>query len=397
VTATATTATATTTRLRRPVGPAPPRDGERGAVAIVVAALWMTLFGLAALAVDAGYLYQSSRGLQAAADAAVMAGLPAMQTSSSTAIANATSMATASGYTTGVTVSATSTQLTVAIQVTQPRFFGAILGFPVKTLRATAVGQTNPPVPAVFASGAVCPSSSATPGVQFNGDGFTIKGNVQSNASVNYFTGGTANTTTGAVTYNPACSYSSGGNPPPTGGASPTGGSMPYPYSYTISSFPACTFGTLGGPVTNLNLGTPGAFWATGGPSGGTLVSGVYCANGNISLGANSVTGTVTFVATGTITIGSNTGTLTGYYNNMLAFTTSAQNCTGSPGPAMSVGNASIVLNGSFDAPNGCINVSGSAITVNGSLVGADVTIGAGSASVIDSTAGAGPGGYLYQ
>ena len=379
------------------------RNRERGAVAILIAALWMTLFGLAALAVDAGYLYQSQRGLQVVADAAVMAGLHSLSSTHSTSTAqnDATTILTANGYSSGVSVTATASQVSVSIQVAQPSFFGRVLGMPSKTLHVSAVGQTSPAAPAVFAGGSVCPPTVAQPGLQFNGTGFAITGDVESNAAVNYYTGG-SNTTNGSVTYNPACGYSQGGNPAPTGGVSPTGGALPFPFGYTIASFPACTFGTLGGPPnTDLTLGMPGPFWATGGPSGGTLVSGVYCANGNISLGANTVTGTVTFVATGTITIGSASANLTGFYNNMIAFTTSPQDCGGfpgpAPGPAMNIGNSDVVLNGSFDAPNGCINIGGNNITVNGSLAGNDVQIGVGGSSIINSTGGASGGYYLYQ
>jgi hypothetical protein len=372
------------------------RNAERGAVAIVFFALLIPLFGMAALAVDAGYLYQSSRGLQAAADAAVMAGLPALSSSTAAAAkSNATAMATANGYTSGVTVSTpAANQLEVVIIVAQPRFFSKALGFGAKTLTATSIGQSIPALPAVFARGTTCPSAAT--GIQFNGSGFTITGNVASNSAVNYYTGGT-NSTNGSVTYNPACGYSGGsGNPAPTGGTSATGGSLVSPLTYTINSFPPCDYGTSLTTAGDLSIGTSGAaWWASGGPSGGTLNPGVYCAKGNISLGSNSVVGTVTFVATGQISLGSSTATLTGYYNNMIAFTSVASNCTSNQ--AMNIGNSSVTLNGSFDAPNGCINISGSSITVNGSLIGNEVQVGVGSSSVINSTTGGSGGGFLYQ
>ena len=202
-----------------------------------------------------------------------------------------------------------------------------------------------------------------------NGTGFSITGNVESNSAVNYYTGG-SNTTTGSVTYNAACGYSPGGNPAPTGGVSPTGGSIPYPYSYTISSFPPCDWGSLSTPG-NFPLGTPGPFWAIGRSVGRRPRSGVYCANGNIDVSAASVTGTITLVATGKITISSATANLTGYYNNMIAFTPVVSDCISAQ--AINIGNADVVLNGSFDAPNGCVNASGSNMTINGSLVGNEV------------------------
>ena len=379
----------------------PGRNPERGTVVVLVALVSTTLLAFTALAVDVGYLYQCRRSLQAATDAATMAGLTVLAgdqstTGQSNAATMARTFATANGYTNGVggaivTVTPTASQLTVTISSTKTTFFAGVFGLHTKQLTATAVGQLAPSVPAVFAGGTACPPGPK--GLQLNGTGFSITGNVESNSAVNYYTGG-SNTTTGSVTYNPACGYSPGGNPAPTGGVSPTGGAIPYPYSYTISSFPPCDFGTLSTPG-NLPLGTPGPFWATGGPSGGTLVSGVYCADGDISLGAASASGTVTFVATGHIIIGSATSTLTGYYNNMIAFTTSSDDCSATP--AMNIGNANVTLNGSFDAPNGCINIGGSTMTINGSLVGNEVQIGVGTSSVITSAGGGAGASYLNQ
>ena len=69
------------------------RNPQLGSVTIVVAAMWMALFGMAALAVDAGHMYLTKRNLQDAADAAVMAGLPSLGSSITTAQTNARNMA----------------------------------------------------------------------------------------------------------------------------------------------------------------------------------------------------------------------------------------------------------------------------------------------------------------
>ena len=380
----------------------PRRNPERGTVVVLVALMSTTVLAFTALAVDFGYLYGCRRSLQAATDAATMAGLTVLANDQSTtgqsnAATMARSFATANGYTNGVagatvTVTPTGAQLTVTITSTKTTFFAGFFGLHTKMLTATAVGQLSPAIPAVFAGGTGCPPAPTT-GLQLNGTGFSITGDIESNSAVNYYTGG-SNTTNGAVTYNPTCGYSGGGNPAPTGGVSPTGGSIPYPYSYTISSFPPCTFGSLSTPGT-LSLGGPGLWWATGGPSGGTLVSGVYCANGNIDVSAASVTGTITLVATGKITISSSTANLTGFYNNMIAFTPVVSDCISNQ--AINIGNAGVTLNGSFDAPNGCVNASGSTMTINGSLVGNEVQIGVGSSSVINSAGGGARTSYLNQ
>ena len=59
------------------------RDRERGSVAILVTVMWTALFGMAVMAVDFGYLYTKKRGLQSAADAALLASMPAFMAQNS--------------------------------------------------------------------------------------------------------------------------------------------------------------------------------------------------------------------------------------------------------------------------------------------------------------------------
>ncbi|MFL5303632.1 MAG: pilus assembly protein TadG-related protein [Polyangia bacterium] len=366
------------------------RHAEQGSVTIVVAALWMGLFGMAALAVDAGHMYLTKRNLQDAADAAVMAGLPSLGSSPTTAQTNARNMAIKCGYPTGnitaVGAAGAPSTLTVTITASEPFFFAKVLGYASKTVTATAVGQANSPVPAIFAGTNTCVGVPTPVGIQFNGGPIDVTGDIESNGSANVY--GSANIT-GSSTYG-----GGGGCTSNIGGAANSGGSLAYPYSYTTSSFGACTFGSLTTPG-DFPLGTPGPFWATGGPSGGTLKPGVYCANGNISLGANTVVGTVTFVATGTVTIGSASANLTAFSNGIIAYAGAASDCYSNQ--AINIGNADVVLNGSFDAPNGCINAGGANITINGSLVGNAVQIGVGGTSSINPAGGGGAGYWMFQ
>ena len=136
------------------------RHPELGSVTIVVAALWMGLFGMAALAVDAGHMYLTKRYLQDAADAAVMAGLPSLGSSVTTAQTNARNMAIKCGYPSGnitaVGTAGAPSTLTVTITASEPFFFAKVLGYSSKTVSATAVGQASSPVPAVFAGRNSC-------------------------------------------------------------------------------------------------------------------------------------------------------------------------------------------------------------------------------------------------
>lgn len=375
-----------------------PRHPERGSVTVIVAFLWIALFGMAALAVDAGHLYLTKRNLQEAADSAVMAGLPSLASNATTAQTNARNMAMQCGYASANIATSTGTAgglstLTVTVSATDTFFFAKVFHYSSKSMSATAVGQSSTPVPAVFAGTTTCIGSPTPVGIQVNGGPVTITGDVQSNGSANVY--GTANIS-GSSTYGSGAGCSSN-----ITGASNSGGSLSYPYSYTTSSFGACTFGTLSGSTATLSIATGGApWWQTGGPSGGTLVSGVYCANGDIDVsGGVSISGTVTFVATGKVTISSTAVNFTAYSNGIIAYAGATSDCYSNQ--AINVGSADVTMNGSFDAPNGCINDSGSHIVINGSLVGAAVQFGVGSnangASSVNPSAGGGTNYWIYQ
>jgi Flp pilus assembly protein TadG len=373
---------------RQPSQPA--RRTERGSVTIIVAALLSALFAMAALAVDAGFFYQTSRNLQTAADAAVMAGLPSLGSASglTTAPAKAQSMATTgSGYTLADVVATAATvgtkrRLTVKISATVPFFFGKIFHYTTRTLTATAVGESGITSPAVFAGGTTCPPAAT--GIQFNGDGFNITGDVESNSAVRFYTGG-ADTLTGSVTYNgTACTgsngYSNSSGPPVniTGSVNTNGGSLTSPFSYTTADFACVWF------VGNLPLNAP-------------VADGTYCATGDISLSGNNINGSITLVANGNISISSSTAHITANQNGLIAFSTNIGNCNGPLPQAISTGNSSVIFDGGFYAPRGCVNASGSDMTFNGSLVGNEVQVGAGTNSTINAS-GSGSSGYdLYQ
>jgi hypothetical protein len=363
------------------------RNRERGAVVIIIVALWMTLFGLAALAIDIGFLRQNSRSLQTVADSAVMAGLRVLPSSQSTAIANATMMTTANGYSSGVTVTATSTQLTVVIAATQPRFFGAIFGMPAKTLHATSIGRISPPAPAIVALG-----GCGTAGLTINGGGvLNINGIVESNGPLSYSTGPASTTTTGAV--QSACAVPSSNGPwnnfP---GGRGIGGPFANPFAAVTTAMFACTVGSLGsgGDI-------PGGRWV-----GTTLLPGVYCSSGDLNLngpGTSFIATGVTLVSLGHITIGANgASTLSaaaGAPNNIVAYALSAGTCGG--GPAVNVGNNSLTITGSIYAPNGCINAGGTDMTVNGSFIAAAVNLGDYGPWTFNPGGGGGGSSYIYQ
>jgi hypothetical protein len=367
--------------MNRPIDNARNDNRERGSVALLMAASLTFLFGLAALAVDAGFLYTQERSLQTVADSAALAGGNGL--SNGTAVARATAMATQNGYVDGVGGNAVSVtlpaakQIQVAITHTQPFIFGRIFGFASKSTTGTAIVGQAPGAPAIWAGGG-CGSST---GLILNGGPFAITGDLQSNGPLADFTGG-GDTDTGSVTNSNLCAPPAAWRgPPPTLGIG-QGPPTPDPWGYNIASFPPCNFGSLAGP--DLNLSPIGA-----------VPPGIYCTGGDVNLGVGApiVAFGVTFLAMGHINIGSPAiadMTPAAGCDNLIGFAMSPDNCVGGT-PAINVGNSNVTIHGSFYAPLGCLNMGGPSFNITGSLVGNEVNL-AGPSWTIDGGAGGGGG-----
>jgi hypothetical protein len=366
------------------------RDAQRGSVAIVVGAMMVALFAMAALTIDVGYWYLARRNLQNVADAAIMAGLPALGSGSSgnAAVTRARANLISNGYPGINPVAATSGSLrtlSVSITDTQQLFFGKLFGVASKSLTVSAQGQSTIATPAILALGTSCPP---TLGVAFNGGGITINGDIESNSSV-AFNGGTPTAQiNGSVEYNFSSCGASGffnGSASPAslnGGVTQGAGGITSPFPYTTASFTCSSW-----PATQ-SLNWP-------------VADGTYCATGNISFSASGITGVnahITLVsASGQITFSASTlNQISAKENGIIAY--SGYNHTADCNTqAINVGSGSVVMNGSFYAPFGCINTSGNQMTFNGSIVGNMVQMGIGNNSTVTG-AGGGVATYsLYQ
>jgi len=349
----------------------PPRSRETGAVAVIVAVSFTTLFALTALAVDVGYLYQSRQSIQTVADEAVMAGLPDLtNTSNTTAIANATLIATANGYAGASVTGPSAGQLRVEIDVTKQLFFSRIFGLSSKSMNVVSLGRlVNPP--ALFGGSTICNPSGGGQSVAINGS-VTVNGDVESNAG---FYGGGPTSVTGALDYSSSCTCQE--NFAACTGASASGGGYPFPFNYTTSSF-TCTVGSMTGPsIPNAPCNYTNA---------------VYCSGGSINVpGGCPVTGTVTFVAVGQILINGNGVNLTAAQNGVIAFSLSSNPCTN---PAINLGNGTVTLTGSLIAQNGCVSTNAGSFTLNGSVAASQIGI-QGTSTITPVASG---GSYqLYQ
>jgi Flp pilus assembly protein TadG len=369
------------------------RHPERGSAIILIAFLWTSLFAMAALAIDMGHMYLAKRNLQEAADAAVMAGLPSLAASTTTATDKAKDMANKMGYTPKSPTPSVGTgagglkTLTVTLQTTEPFFFAKALGYSSKTFTATSVGQLGKAVPALYAGRNTCSGSpSPVVGIQFNG-ATTITGDIQSNGMANDY--GDNTSVSGNITYGSgggctAAGFTKGGT------KSATGGSLSDPYAFTAASF-KCDY-----TQPSFSFGGLGFWWASGGPSGhGTLKSGTYCAtSGDIDASGTDIdTSYVTLVSfTGHVRISANSADLHPYdtATNVVAYTPMAATDCGNP--AINIGNNNVTLEGVFYAPNGCIQSSATTLNVTGALDGYQVQLSGGSNTV---TSGSGSsGGY---
>jgi hypothetical protein len=374
------------------------RDRELGSVAILVTIMWTALFGMAVMAVDFGYLYTKKRGLQSAADAALIASMPAFVAQNyTTADATAVHVAGLNGYTSGASTTVAGNTFTVSITKTHPTFFGGIFGMSSKTITANAVGQLtgSTPGPAIYASDAAACGGQWTWGVGFNVTGgglLKVNGNVESNNKIHIEVGdpscnGTNCQINGAA--HSACTVFNDAGP---GVFNITGGTLGGPgtdplIANTLASLGAfCTGGT--------SIATPfaGLPWQPEAGGCNLLPTGVYCASDLINVsppgpGMSICPSTATFIsATNVIITANGSIDLTGHPsvpNRIIAFANgvSGSGCTSGPTIQLSNGPGTLyTLNGSIYAPNGCINVGTGTpgFSMTGIMDGLDISVAMG-------------------
>lgn len=128
---------------------------DAGGQIIVVFALSLTLlFGILALVIDMGNIWNNSLHVQQAAEAAALAGVPYMPGDFATATTQARSAASKNGFSaaTGATVTpafdpADNRRLDVTITKTFSTFFMRVIGIDTVTISRTATGEYTLPVP----------------------------------------------------------------------------------------------------------------------------------------------------------------------------------------------------------------------------------------------------------
>lgn len=385
-----------------------PRQHERGTITVLATFLLVALFALSALAVDVGFLYTRSRMMYAVADSAVAAGMGDIMAgntgAATTDVNNLAAKYSPGPYT--ITPTPTANQLSVTVSATYPLYFAKIFGINSKMLTVTAIGRRGVSPPALLALGNVCAGGV---GLQINGGGgMTVNGDVDSNGRLDFGTGPLGAQITGsALTPCPGGPLKSGtpGEYPWDTVTGTYGVGGPFADPFAPFTPPACTQGGLafvGDPTSGHWNPSGGGVWK--------LDAGVYCTTSDVTANGSGsavdLTG-VTFVLMGGklnigVTASSTMSAAAGSPNNIIAYSSFAGSC--SAGAAITIGGPagaldSLTMNGSFYAPNGCINAgSNSATTLTGSFIGNEVQLGDfGAWSIGTLGAGGGTGWQMSQ
>ena len=299
---------------RAPYGETLHRD-QRGIGTLLFAIGFLPfMLMFAVLVVDVGSAFALRRDLQTTADAAALAGVQELPENN--ALATAEAQANAALNTSGLTLSAVEitvdgfwNYLTVTVEKPSESLFSGWLNFGDSTITATATARVRVlnETPILLATDGGCGNA-----LDITGTEITVDGGIQSHAGISV--GGNGNTVNGGTTYGESCEITVNGDghsfapgPAPGPPASPPLDRTPFD-DLLGDNVSLCDFSWPG----DVNLNNESGVWQSGGPSGGVLEPGVYCApNGRIQLSGSNVIGTVTFVADEEISLSGSNLTLT--------------------------------------------------------------------------------------
>lgn len=347
---------------------------EHGQTMALLTITLLTLIGVVAIVIDVAVFAEEKRQLQNAADAAVLAAARELPADPAAAEAAALVYLTSNGYTVSpgdISVTITTPYAGNAefaeLVVTNhdvPYVFARVLGFISLDISARAVGESVTGFEDDYAIFAIDNSCGAS-GISITGTLASFEGTVHANSDVSV--GGSDHTFDPAVTY--ACDFFEGGSGHAYGHAEKKTGSRDVPSelaSLTYASFAPCDF-SYPNPV---NLKSRNEVWLDGPKT--QLVEGVYCFEKSVTLIGDDISGDVTFVAKGAISISGSDHNLTAYHPSGILLYSEE-----STGPTqINVSASGGTYSGIIYAPNGDIDFTGqSNHTFQGSLVGQNVSV----------------------
>ena len=347
---------------------------ESGQTIALLTIMLLTLIGVVAIVVDVATFAEEKRQLQNAADAAVLAAVRELPADAAAAETAALTYLTANGYTVApgdISVAITtpyggSTEFAELIVTNHdvPYLFARVLGFVSLDISARAVGEVVTGWEDDYAIFAI-DNSCGAPGIDITGTLASFEGTVHTNSNV--AVGGSDHTFDPSVTY--ACDFAEGGSGHSYGHAQKKTGQRDVPdelVSVDFASFAPCDF-SYPNPV---NLKSRNEVWLDGPKT--QLVDGVYCFDKSVTLIGDDITGNVTLVAMGSISISGSDHNLTAYHPSGILFY--SEEAAGPTQINLSASGGQYA--GIIYAPNGDIDFSGqSNHTFEGSLVGQNVSV----------------------
>jgi len=351
------------TQYRRAVRP------ERGQILLILVLLQLVLLLIVGLGIDSAHLYSQRRAAQSAADLSALVGANHLPDAPSDASNAARTNAASNGFTDlvagdNVTVvtpySADDLKLEVTVKRSVSPYFMQVFGIGSIPVSARAVAIHDRINYAIFAGSSAC--GGGVGALHMSGSNHsTTGGNVHSNSK--FMMSGSSNTIADAATY--VCSSSVGGSSN-TFGSGPTQARVKaYPVDFERSDFLPCTYTRAGAFDVDRN----GLWWVGGNKSSKQLKPGVYCATGRISLSTQSVQGNVTFVTDGDISMSGNDSSLTAFSNGVVLYTSSTD------GNAIKISGSDGSFGGIMYAPNGSIDLAGSGMNIQGSVIGNEIKL----------------------
>jgi hypothetical protein len=246
------------------------RFDERGAVAVLVALLLPLIMGMAGLAVDVGSWYLTQGQLQAAADAAALAGawdLPSSPSDAETAAQNMADLDVSGATVTSVTpYNGNSSEIQVTLSKRGSLWFGSFLGLSAPTITASAVAEATPGTGSfIYAGDTACSAISIT-----NSGTLDVSTTVWSNGGITVTNSGTIDVTGNVDVGESSCSF--------PGSLTPPGATDVATYTGWPEPLPTTAQGNLPSSCSTASISITGSSWLSSNPPG------MYCTTGTVTI-----------------------------------------------------------------------------------------------------------------
>ena len=352
---------------------------DAGQTIVLFTAAMLGLVGMMAIVIDVAIRSEERRQLQNAADAAALAAVSLLPSDPAGAELLAITYLDKNGvdvtdpnvsYNFEWPVDGNPNQAAVTVVRERSTLFAGAFGIDKMRPDATAIAERITPEVgyALLATGTDCGGADE---INVGGTSATVIGGVHSNATS--MASGSWHSITGPTTY--VCTFQDNGN---------TSVYTPAPRPDEVTASPvnlsyvdfACNFPFSG----SVNLNTEASVWLNGDPNTGVLLPGVYCSTGDLQLSGSNVSGHVTFVAQGRVTISGSDFDLTAYANDVLALSES------SASNSLDVSGSGGSWTGMLLAPNGGAQLQGSDnLGISGGVIADSILVG-GSNFTLDAT-----------